>query len=174
MTGLAITGEDADSATVYGGADFNISGRSYTTAIVPWSSVPAFTAINETHLTPDLASVVQEVVNRSGWCGGNAMNFKLQGTGLRLAKSYETDPSQAAYLRVQYDPDSVPASPAGCIVREYSARVKASSDDAEESSAGGMSLSSSDLELISDGGDQEVGVRFRSLEIDQGTTILAA
>ena len=174
ITDLIVTGQDEDDATVYVGTDLDITSRTYTTASVPWSNVSAFAAENETHLSPDLTTIVQEVVDRPGWCGGNSMNFKLEGSGLRLAKSYESDPSQAAYLRIKYDPDTVPASPGGCIVKEYSARVKASSDDAEESGAGSVSLSSSDLELVHDGSDQEIGIRFRNLDIEQGTTILSA
>jgi len=49
-------------------------------------------------------------------------------------------------------------------------------DDAEQQvSNGSVNLSSSDLELISDGGtDQLVGVRFQNINIPQGTTIISA
>jgi type IV pilus assembly protein PilY1 len=174
VTSLTITGEDVDNSDTYTGSDLDISSRTYTTATVSWPSVPAFTAVDEPHLTPDLTSVVQEVVNRSGWCGGNSMSFKLAGAGLRLAKSYESDPSQAPYLRVSFDPDSVPASPGGCITKEVSYRVSSGSDDAEESASGAMSLSSSDLELVRDGSDQKVGIRFRNIKIAQGSTIISA
>ena len=52
-------------------------------------------------------------------------------------------------------------------------RVAASSDDAEEES-GSISLSSSDLELVYDGGDQTVGMRFNGVEIPQGAAIVYA
>ena len=55
-------------------------------------------------------------------------------------------------------------------------QVSQNSDDAEENAGNGnMSLNSSDLELISDGGtDQLVGIRFQSIEIPQGATIVSA
>ena len=55
-------------------------------------------------------------------------------------------------------------------------RVAASSDDAEENvNNGSIDLTSSDLELISPGSiDQEVGMRFRSLTMPQGSNILNA
>jgi type IV pilus assembly protein PilY1 len=174
LTSLNIKGETADNSVTFDGADFDVSNRTYTTAMVSWPSVPAFSAVNEAHSTPDLATVVQEIVSRSGWCGGNSMSFKLEGAGLRLANSYESDPSQAPYLRVNFDPDSIPASPGGCINKEVSSRVNSSSDDAEESSSGYMSLSSSDLELVRDGSDQKVGVRFRNVQVAQGSAIISA
>ncbi len=174
ITDLVVTGESSDNPSIFSGGSLDISSRTYTVGIVPWTNVPAFTAENETHVTPDLKTLVQEIVDRPGFCGGNAMNFKLEGSGFRLAKSFEADPSQAAYLRINYDVDTVPASPGGCIVKQYSARVKASSDDAEQASGGGVTLTSSDLELINDGTDQQVGMRFRDINIEQGATVLAA
>lgn len=54
------------------------------------------------------------------------------------------------------------------------ARVSAGEDDAEESASGSVGLTSSDLELVHDGGDQVVGIRFRDLEIPNGAAIVAA
>ncbi len=53
-------------------------------------------------------------------------------------------------------------------------RVSASSDDAEERADGSMSLTSSDLELVYDGGDQTVGMRFTGVAVPQGASIIAA
>jgi 3-phytase len=53
-------------------------------------------------------------------------------------------------------------------------RVNASSDDAEESSSGAVSLSSPDLEMVMDASNQTVGLRFRSLQIPRNATILKA
>ena len=53
-------------------------------------------------------------------------------------------------------------------------RVAAGSDDAEESAAGGVSLTSGDLELVNDGSLQTVGLRFSNLAIPRGATISTA
>ncbi|MCB9048939.1 MAG: hypothetical protein H6556_05855 [Lewinellaceae bacterium] len=53
-------------------------------------------------------------------------------------------------------------------------QVSTGNDDAEESSSGSVDLSSSDLELISDAGDQTVGMRFNALGIPQGAIITSA
>ncbi len=53
-------------------------------------------------------------------------------------------------------------------------RVASSADDAEESSSGSVSLTSSDLELVTDGSAQTVGLRFTNLGIPTGSTITSA
>src|SRR5262249_52822478 len=60
--------------------------------------------------TPNLASVVQEVVNRGGWTSGNAMAFIITGTAnsKRIAKSYDRDVYGAPYLHIEY---TLPATP---------------------------------------------------------------
>src|SRR5689334_16159009 len=52
--------------------------------------------------------------------------------------------------------------------------VIASADDAEESSTGSVSLTSTDLELVNDGTDQTVGMRFTALAVPPGSPIVAA
>ena len=53
-------------------------------------------------------------------------------------------------------------------------RVAASSDDAEESASGSVSLTSSDLELVYDGSNQTVGLRFNGIAIPRGAAIVNA
>ena len=58
---------------------------------------------------------------------------------------------------------------------QVSVRVSGSADDAEEPASGGyVDTGSSDLELINDGDDQQVGMRFNSITIPQGATISSA
>jgi hypothetical protein len=53
-------------------------------------------------------------------------------------------------------------------------RVSVDSDDAEEKADSSMNLNSSDLELVYDGGNQTVGMRFNGVAIPQGATIAGA
>ena len=55
-----------------------------------------------------------------------------------------------------------------------SVRVAAGNDDAEERSNGSVKLTSSDLELVYDKSDQTVGMRFNTVEIPGGATIVNA
>jgi len=57
----------------------------------------------------------------------------------------------------------------------FETRVSSDNDDAEEKvSNGDMYLDSSDLELVNDGGDQLIGMRFTGVSIPQGATITNA
>ena len=53
-------------------------------------------------------------------------------------------------------------------------QVASGSDDAEERASGYVSLASSDLEMVYDRRYQTVGIRFNSLDIPQGATIVNA
>jgi VCBS repeat-containing protein len=50
-------------------------------------------------------------------------------------------------------------------------RVSQSTDDAEEFASGSMYFDSSDLELVYDGSNQTVGMRFNGISIPQGSTV---
>ncbi len=87
-----------------------------------------------------------------------------------------TDPGTYV-LRLTADDSSLQASDdvsvtvyaAGTVMLDIP--VVASADDAEESATGSVSKTSSDLELVNDGTDQTVGVRFASVPIPPGATI---
>jgi VCBS repeat-containing protein len=53
-------------------------------------------------------------------------------------------------------------------------RVAGSSDDSEEESSGRVDLTSSDLEMVFDGSDQTVGMRFNGITVPPGATIFSA
>jgi len=109
--------------------------------------------------TPDLSTIVQELVNRDDWADGNAMVFIFAGTGHRAAKSYDESSGSAPLLRVTYNTSET-----------VEVRVSGSYDDAEEESDGDMRRTSGDLDL----GSQRVGVRFASVAIPQGAIINSA
>ena len=48
--------------------------------------------------TPDLAAVVQEVVNRQGWVRGTALAVVVTGNGERVAESFDGSEEAAAVL----------------------------------------------------------------------------
>jgi hypothetical protein len=82
-----------------------------------------------------------------------------------------TSPTTSPTASPTPSPTSDPTAPA--TVTE--ARAATSSDDAEERASGAVSLDSSDLELVADGSSvQTVGVRFPSLSVPRGATIVRA
>ena len=74
------------------------------------------------------------------------------------------------------DDVTVTVSPArGGGVTTFEVAVASGSDDAEQRPAGGVDLTSSDLELVTDGTKvQRVGLRFNNLQIPAGATITRA
>jgi len=98
----------------------------------------------------------------------------VTNTASRYPYTYDDSPSNAPELQIEYDPSTVPAAPLGCLAKEYTARISSSTDDAEETSSGSMSLTSSDLELVNDGNDQKVGMRFTNMDLAHGAVITNA
>jgi hypothetical protein len=103
---LTITAEAADNPPTIGTANYDISGRPDTAASVTWSVPGTAWRAGSTYRTPDLTTIVQELVNRPGWAAGNAMFFKINaGTenGGRTAHSFDSSLSMAPRLVIEYD-----------------------------------------------------------------------
>jgi len=67
--------EKTDDATIFQANDKNISDRPVYGDTVDWK--PEVWTANETYTTVDLSNLVQQVVNRPNWCGGNALGFRI-------------------------------------------------------------------------------------------------
>lgn len=104
-TSLTITGENVDNAPAFSSARENVSSRNKTSASVNWDSIPAWEIIREADVkqrTPDLAGIISEILSRPGWNQGGSMVFIIQGTGKRVADSYEKSSSYAPKLKIVY------------------------------------------------------------------------
>ncbi len=71
-TNVLIAGQAADSPGTFTAAAGNISSRPQTAASVAWTNIEPW-ATNGDYLTPDISSIVQEIVDRPGWVSGNNM-----------------------------------------------------------------------------------------------------
>ncbi len=100
-TFLTIEGEDIDDAVTFSSSKRNISSRPRTTAAVAWSP-PSWLTVGVDQQTPDIASVIQEIVDRDGWLSGKSLVIIITGTGERVAESYNGDPAGAPLLHVEY------------------------------------------------------------------------
>lgn len=100
-TDIIIEGEATDDAPVFITSTNNITGRNPTTNSVIWNSVPAWNTIDGTHQTPNLATIVQEIIDRDGWADGNAMSFIITGSGERTAYSYDGTSTKAPLLHIE-------------------------------------------------------------------------
>lgn len=114
-TNLVFSGEASDHAAIFVNENSNISSRTLTTASVAWDNVPPWNTVPETHQTPDLSNIVQEIVDRPGWSNGNSMVFIVNGSGRRNAESYEGEPTMAPLLIIQYQTADGEMTPGSCI-----------------------------------------------------------
>ena len=97
VTTLSIQGEASSKAAVFTSTRRNLSSRLRTTNAVSWSppSWLTFGAAGMDQRTPNLSSIVQEIVNQTDWVSGNSMVMIITGSGHRVAKAYEVDPAGA-------------------------------------------------------------------------------
>ena len=101
-TSLQIFGEDTGDATTFSGSSANISSRVRTSSNVAWhpSSWSSRGASGAAQRTPNLAEIVEEIVDHPSWQSGNAMVFLFDGEGRRVAEAYEGESDKAAELSV--------------------------------------------------------------------------
>jgi hypothetical protein len=104
-TSLNIRGQAANNAGTFKTSANNITSRPTTAASVNnWAPAP-WTVVGESgpeQQTPNLAAVIQEIVNRSGWASGNSLVLIITGTGTRTAASHNGDRAGAPLLHVEY------------------------------------------------------------------------
>jgi hypothetical protein len=169
-TVLLIEGEATDNPSDFTNSAFNISSRPRTAASVGWSPAPWQTLgqAGPDQRTENIAPIIQEIVNRSGWSSGNSLVIIITGSGERVAESYNGDQAAAPRLHIEFS--DAPAETATLDVK-----VASNSDDAEEEPDGTIYRGSSDLELVFDhGARQTVGLRFNGVNIPQGTSVTDA
>ncbi|WP_299365774.1 T9SS type A sorting domain-containing protein [Winogradskyella sp.] len=105
QTDLTIHGELIGNSPTFTLTDFDITNRTTTTASVDWNNVPAWTNVNDEgddQKTPDLSTIVQEIVDQPTWSIFNGMSFIITGSGSRAAESYNGEPDSAPRLVINY------------------------------------------------------------------------
>jgi len=116
ITGLrfvdVILGEATDFAERFWRSREDLSRRLTTEASVDWTDLPMDLAANDKIRTPNIGSIVQEIVDRPRWQSGNALAFLLKrkgaGMGRHAMKSYNGEPTAAPKLMIRYQ---APVSP---------------------------------------------------------------
>ncbi len=103
-TQVAIRGEAAANPAAFAATANNLSLRRTTAASVAWAIAP-WATIGEAgaaQKTPDLASIVQELVRIQGYTAQSALHFLITGAGRRTAEAYDGDAARAPRLVVEY------------------------------------------------------------------------
>ena len=104
-TFLRISAEASDDAARLTGQPLGLSGRARGAVRVPWSLEPWRYALasGERQRTPELKSLVQELVDRPGWNTGNRVLLLLEGRGERFVRARQGPTSRSARLVVEFD-----------------------------------------------------------------------
>ena len=165
-----IRAEAVDDATTFDAATLaDISSRPTTATQTDWvlpattADNPIISCVDGSCNQSDLQDVIQEVTDRAGWCGGNALNLILEfETGGKSFYSYDGDSGFSPELQVTYDRTGT----LGCVVATENAQISTGVDDVENSGTGGSQL---DFEP-----GNNIGLRFQNIDVPQGATILDA
>lgn len=101
---LVIAGQTAANPATFTTAVKDVSARARTTATVAWTPAAWDTLAARTaaQRTPDLSSVLREVVSGAGWTSGNAVVLVVTDTGVRTAESFDGGSAKAPVLHIDY------------------------------------------------------------------------
>jgi type IV pilus assembly protein PilY1 len=205
---VTIQAEQAATAANYTAAANNITGRTYTGTPTPpavsWS-LPAASYINgDDFNTPDLKGLINSIVGRSDWCGGNALSLKFSTTSttrtlaVHGSSDTSTDPNAdnqgsalAPLLTLSFSPTD-PKLTTGCNKAKLGSQIGSSTnDDSTETAESGnpnqpackalfLKATPSVFPSLTSSGcgsknkATKVGLRFPKINIPQGATILSA
>ena len=90
----------------------NYAGRARTTASVDWDAIEAFVSGN-TYNSPELKTIIQEIVNQAGWVSGNDLVIFFDDADdrsshveacRRMGNSYDADPNTCPILTITLAP----------------------------------------------------------------------
>ena len=115
---ITVRGEATDSAEVFTTSNANLSERESTDASVRY--LQGDWREGESYASRNVKSIIQEIVDRPGWCGGNDMAFLLNASDSRSMLSSEGVSSRGdgntATLRLTYDATGL-AEGEGCMLQ---------------------------------------------------------
>ena len=84
---------------------YDLSSRQQTEANIEW--IPSPWEPGKVYKTPDCRAVVQELINHEDWKPGDALGFRISGSGCRRAEAYDENIHRAPMLTIHY---AVPSS----------------------------------------------------------------
>jgi len=100
-TDLNIFAHDTDHSSTFTNTNYNITSREKTSNSVQWNSLPS-PNVGETLISPDIITVIQEIIDRAGWSSGNSLTIIINGTGRRTVESYNGVSQYAPLLSIKY------------------------------------------------------------------------
>jgi len=172
-----ITAEQTDDSESLNDGTGNITSRSTGGSSVSWTLGTSDLVTQDVPgESVDIKTVLQDVIDRSGWCGGNALTLLLESSGgtvneKRFLHSRDSDSSFAPKLNYTFG-----ASETGCVKATETAQTGLSGDDAEQFGTS-VDVIDNDLDIGFDseqGSDQTVGLRFQGIDLPNAANILSA
>jgi len=100
---VSISAQATNNAATFSATASNIFIRPLTTNSVVW--MPSAWTVNEAVRTPDIRTVLQEIVSRSDWAASNAVAIIItynSSSDIRPARTFDASPSQAPLLHVEW------------------------------------------------------------------------
>jgi hypothetical protein len=108
LVNIYIYGEDLGNPPTFVDVDEHIVDRwtaNPTSQSVSWLDVQPNWEPGNTYRTPDLKTIIQELIANPGWSSGNAMVFFLIGTDDDYsASTYDRNPDEAPLLHIEFTP----------------------------------------------------------------------
>lgn len=106
---MVVFAHDVDDAPQIGWDQYELSGRTQTTAQEAWDPAPWNTigVSGVDQRTPNIQNVIQEIVDRAGWVANNDILVMVSGTGTRCARTSNGAPNDAAQLCITYSTPAV-------------------------------------------------------------------
>ncbi|MEJ2444630.1 MAG: VWA domain-containing protein, partial [Exilibacterium sp.] len=171
---LNIKVEDSADAGQFKATSGDISSASYFSSFITWDA--GDWVKHETVKTPDLTAMMQQVVDRTDWCGGNAMALKFQpksrsSTAKRVAYSYDEGSAKQPRLIVEYNKNSIPNG--ACQQVTIRRQITERAGDAEQYPRYNRYINN-DENTINLDGNQINGFRFTDVPLKPGARIQKA
>ena len=169
-TDISIHGELTPSSAAFSNSTNNLSARTRTIQSVDWNTDNEFPLAGEEVLSPQLAPILQEIVDQPAWCGGNVASFLLTSSSAnaasgRLAQAIDSGEGKAIQLIIEYDH----LTATGCIQGELTYQVASQNNNAEES-YNGYQATGSEL-TFNASYNRHIAMRFNKVAIPQNATI---
>lgn len=128
--------EDTAHSEPFEAVDGNISNRNWWNNQIDWAS-PEWETDN-TFGTNNLQPFLQRIVQKTNWCGGNAVGIAVTGDGADfLASSYDRRANDGPVLRVTFRLNNVPPT-GGCTIAETTGAVSNLGGDVLEDLTGNV------------------------------------
>lgn len=100
---VTIWGQKSTNPSTFITTEDDIKDRPKTSKNVDWKENTEWTTYKEAHTSPDVSSIVQEIVGQTAWSADNPMVFLLEDDkGRRPVLAHDDDPDFAPLLHIEY------------------------------------------------------------------------